>query len=47
MFPYMSYSSWDGSLGMKERIESETGGRGVVPPVSVKDRAVVGPANHV
>ena len=47
MFPYMSYSSWDGSLGMKERIESETGGRGVVPPVSVKDRAVVGSADHV
>ena len=47
MFPYMSYSSWDESLGMKERIELETGGRGVVPPVSVKDRAVVGPADHV
>ena len=37
----------DESLGMKERIESETGGRSVVPPVSVKDRAVVGPADHV
>ena len=23
------------------------GGRGVVPPVSVKDRAVVGPVDHV
>ena len=43
MFPFMSYSSWDESLGMKER----PGGRGVVPPVSVKDRAVVGPVDHV
>ena len=37
----------DESLEMKERIESETGRESVVPPVSVKDRAVVGPADHV
>ena len=34
-------------LGMKERIEFETGRGGAVSPVSVKDRAVVGPADHV
>ena len=36
----------DESLGMKEQ-NLKPGGRSVVPPVSVKDRAVVGRADHV
>ena len=37
----------DESLGRKERIESEIGREKRSPPVSVKDRAVVGRADHV
>jgi len=34
-------------LGWKKEYNLRPGGRDVVPPVSVKDRTVVGPADHV